>query len=463
MKMYICLRRDQGGSGLHHFWETEMADTFSKPSNRQQKLKWARIWFSKLMGFHNIEPAKAERWDFSAEQMISFLRHKRDANTPAWKRLKILEAVMNFRVVVQRRDIDFLVPIRNKMKEIILIERARENTESNVEQPVGYINPKECDAIQQFRIRLRRFGLKKRTESSYVGKVKAFMAARGLSCLADFERITSADVEAHLTDLAVDGDVAPSTQNAAFHGLLKFFELVLEREMGKIEAIRAKKQKYIPTVMSPEEISSVLAGLAGQHLAIAKLLYGCGMRISEAIRLRVKDLDFANGLIEIHQSKGYHSRTVPMPQELVEPLRRFLRLRKVQHEHDLAEGMASVWLPHALSVKWPNAHRELRWQYLFASARRSRDPRSRRWHRHHIHFDTFARHLRKAVEGAGILKHITSHTFRHCFATHLLRSGTDIRTIQQLLGHQDVATTMIYTHVVGCAEVVSPLDRLQAA
>ena len=155
---------------------------------------------------------------------------------------------------------------------------------------------------------LRRFGLKKRTENSYVGKVKAFMAARGLRCLADFEKITSKDVEAHLTDLAVDGDVAPSTQNAAFHGLLKFFEIVLEREMGKIEAIRAKKKKYIPTILAPEEVSSVFEGLKGQYLVIAKLLYGCGLRISEVLRLRVKDLDFANGLIQIQGIYGMRLR-----------------------------------------------------------------------------------------------------------------------------------------------------------
>ena len=435
-----------------------MTDTFSKPSNGQQKLKWARIWFKKLVEFHSVEPHMAEGWNFSADQVIAYLRYKRDGKTPAWKRLKILEGIMNYRVVVQGCGVDFLIPIRNKMKEIILVERSRVDGESTT--PVGAINPKECDAIQQFRIRMRRFGLKKRTEKSYVGKVKAFMAARGLSCLADFEKITSDDVEAHLTDLAVHGDVSPSTQNAAFHGLLKFFELVLEREMGKIEAIRAKKHKYIPTIMSPEEICSVLAGLTGQHLVIAKLLYGCGMRISEAVRLRVKDLDFANGLIQIHQSKGDRSRYVPMPNELVAPLKRFVESRRALHEHDLAEGIASVWLPHALSVRYPGAHRELRWQYLFASARMSQDPRTGNTHRHHIHFDTFARHLRNAVEAAGILKHISSHTFRHCFATHLLRSGTDIRTIQELLGHQNIATTMIYTHVVGCEEVVSPLDRL---
>ena len=227
--------------------------------------------------------------------------------------------------------------------------------------------------------------------------------------------------------------------------------------MGKIEAIRAKKQKYIPTVLSPEEISGVLAGLTGPNLVIAKLLYGCGMRISEALRLRVKDLDFANGLIQIHQSKGDRSRYVPMPKDLVEPLTRLLKSRTALHEQDEADGVASVWLPHALATKHPNSHRELRWQYLFASARLSRDPRTRKFRRHHLHFDTFPKHLRKAVEGAEILKHVTCHTFRHCFATHLLRGGTDIRTIQELLGHQDVATTMIYT----CLLYTSPSPRDQ--
>ena len=289
-----------------------MADTFSKPSNQQQKLKWARIWFDKLVGFHGIAAGGAEHWDFSADQVIAFLRCKRDSKTPAWKRLKILEGIMNYRYMIQNASIEFLIPIRNKMKEIILIERSRKSDQATVKESLDYVNPKESDAIQQFRIRMRRFGLKRHTENSYVGKVKAFMAARGLSCLADFENITSKDVEAHLTDLAVDGDVAPSTQNAAFHGLLKFFELVLEREMGNIEAIRAKKKKYIPTILAPEEVSSVFEGLTGQYLVIAKLLYGCGLRISEALRLRVKDLDFANGLVQIHQSKGDRSRLVPL-------------------------------------------------------------------------------------------------------------------------------------------------------
>ena len=186
------------------------------------------------------------------------------------------------------------------------------------------------------------------------------------------------------------------------------------------------------------------------------------MRISEALRLRIKDIDFENSLIEIHQSKGSKSRIVPLPNEVVEPLPRLVRSRRVLHEQDVEDGVASVWLPHALAKKYPSAASQWRWQFLFASHRLSRDPHSHAMHRHHLHRDTFSSHLRRAVERAEIAKHISSHVFRHSFATHLLRDGTDIRTIQQLLGHSDVSTTMIYTHVANQDNVrlVSPLDRL---
>lgn len=434
---------------------------FLKPSTAEQDLKWAKIWFGKFCEFHRR--SRLSDWDFSPDDVIAFLRWKLSANVPAWKRMKILHGLLIYRRFVQDRSIDAFAPIREKMQEIIMIERARNDGHDSIEEAVGKIDPNESDAIQAFRRGMRKAGLRRKTERSYVGKVKAFMRDRGLTCLVDFERITGGDVEAHLTDLAVDGNVAPSTQNASFHALLKFFTLVLKRDMGRIEAIRATKAKQIPTVMSTDEVQKVFDGLTGLHLVIAKLLYGCGMRISEALRLRVKDIDFDNRLIEIHQSKGRKSRLVPLPEDLVDPLRRFVASRAALHENDLADGTASVWLPHALDRKYPSAHRELRWQYLFASQRLSRDGRTGRWHRHHLHSDTFPKHLRKAVENARLHKHVTSHTFRHCFATHLLTSGTDIRTIQELLGHSDVKTTQIYTHVMIEKKVVSPLDRMLTA
>ncbi|TWT50659.1 Tyrosine recombinase XerD [Rubripirellula amarantea] len=434
---------------------------FIKPGQMEQELKWATIWFRKLCGFHNQDPESD--WQFTSADVIAFLQAKRDAGSPAWKRMAVIRGLIVYRRLVMHRPDDDLVPLQSKMEEIIMVERAREEGYDSIDDVVGLIDPKEQDAIQAFRRGLRKAGKALRTERAYVGKLKAFMAARGLTCLDDFQKITAADVESHLTDLAVDGNVAPSTQNGAFHALLSFFDLVLKRDMGRIEAIRANKGKMIPTVMSVREVTAVLGNLEGVHLVIAELLYGCGMRISEAIRLRIKDLDFENRRIEIHQSKGSKSRVVPMPEELVGSLGRYMETRRALHEHDLADGTASVWLPHALAKKYPSAHSDFRWQYLFASSRLSKDPRTGRFHRHHLHSDTFPQHLRVAVERAKLTKHVTSHTFRHCYATHLLWTGTDIRRIQILLGHSDVKTTMIYTHVdnrVGPV-VVSPLDRLR--
>ncbi|MGB7328170.1 MAG: integron integrase [Rubripirellula sp.] len=438
------------------------SELFIKPGTIEQEIKWAKIWFSQLSKFHSRD--SRDDWQFTADDVIEFLKSKRDAGLPAWKRMKIICGLIVYRRLVKHRSDEDLIPLKMKMEEIIMIERARDQGHDSIDDVVGKIDPTEPDAIQSFRRALRKDGKKLRTERAYVSKVKAFMNERGLTCLADFDRIAAADVEAHLTDLAVDGNVAASTQNGAFHALLAFFRLVLRREMGRIEAIRASKGKMVPTVMSTDEVSRVLAGLDGVHLVIAELLYGCGMRISEAIRLRVKDLDFDNRRIEIRQSKGDKSRVVPMPVEMVETLKRYMESRRALHEHDLADGTASVWLPYALAKKYPSAPREFRWQYLFASARFSRDPRTGRLHRHHLHADTFPKHLRNAVEAAGITKHVTSHTFRHCYATHLMWQGTDIRRVQELLGHNDVKTTEIYTHVdnrMGPV-VVSPLDRLVA-
>lgn len=436
---------------------------FTKSDRAEQELRWCWVWFTQFARFHQRDSTPT--WQFSADDVVAFLRHHRDAKAPAWKRMKIIDSLILFRSRVQMQPFDDLLPLKRKMAEVVMAERVKSEGYDRVEDVVGKIDPREPDAIQAFRRALRKDGMALHTERAYVSKVKAFMADRGLKCLVDFEGVGAGDVEAHLTDLAVDGNVAPSTQNGAFHALLKFFTLVLQRDMGRVEAIRASKGKQIPTVLHADEVAMVLGHLSGTPLVVAKLLYGCGMRISEAMRLRVKDIDFANRQVEIHQAKGGKSRLVPMPNGLVEPLKRCMAFREAIHAQDAADGTASVWLPYALSRKYPNAHAELRWQYVFASSRLSRDPKTGKFHRHHLNKDTFPTHLRRAVEAAGLQKHISSHTFRHCFATHLLWAGTDIRAIQQLLGHSDVKTTEIYTHVRNPNELkwVSPLDRMESS
>tara|TARA_R110002049_G_scaffold47902_3_gene138505 strand:- start:19471 stop:21141 length:1671 start_codon:yes stop_codon:yes gene_type:complete len=431
----------------------------SSLSPQEQADTWATIWFFALARHHRVTDTAAYR--FSERDVISFLQSKLRDKTPAWKRLKMVEALIVYRDRVLQTSQPRLESIRAKLQEIAALENLAEQ-EIPIEDVVGKINPREPDVIQLLRRQMRLQGKAFRTEKAYVGKVRAFMSARGLKCLDDFASIGGRDVEAHLTDLAVDGDVAPSTQNQAFYALLFLFEHVFKRDFGKINAIRSTKGPRIPSVMSQREVRLVLGQLTGVYALIGQLLYGCGMRISESLRLRVKDVDFDMMYIEVHRSKGDKSRLVPLPKHLVDPLRALVQSRQMVHEHDLASGEASVWLPHALDRKYPDAHRQFKWQFLFASSRFSRDPRTGNRHRHHIHQDTFPDQLRRAVLATGINKHITSHTFRHSFATHLLQDGTDIRTIQELLGHSDLNTTMIYTHVLnrGDTKVISPLDTL---
>jgi len=421
---------------------------------------YARQWFASMAKFHRVNnPAD---WEFTEEDLIAFLRFKLKQNMPTWKRLMVVEGVIWYRNNVRQTSAPRLELVRAKLQEMVAKENEQKG-EVTIDDVVGKINPREPDVIQELRRKLRLQGKAYNTEKAYVQKVQAFMADRGLKTLADFQGIGAADVESHLTDLAVDGDVAPSTQDQAFYALLFLFQFVLERDFGKINAIRSTKAARIPTVMSKSEVVRVLPLLSGIYLLIGQLLYGCGMRISECLRLRVKDIDFDQGLIEIHNSKGDKSRFAPLPKQLVAPLRKLVDSRRLLHERDVANGVASVWSPNAFDRKYPGAHKELKWQFLFASAKFSRDPKTGKRHRHHLHSDTFAEHLKRAVGLSGVLKHVTSHTFRHSFATHLLQDGTDIRTIQELLGHSDIATTMIYTHVLARPDVrvVSPLDRLE--
>ena len=272
------------------------------------------------------------------------------------------------------------------------------------------------------------------------------------------------EVNQFLIDLAVRQHVAASTQNQALAALLFLYEKVLRQPLDRLEGVvRAKRPQRLPVVLTRDEVRTVLANLGGTYRLIATLLYGCGLRQIECLRLRVKDIDFPQNQITIRQGKGQKDRVTMLPASLKAPLEIHLQRVMRLHQADLRAGCGRVELPYALDRKYPSADREWGWQYVFPSTNISTDPRSGVRRRHHAHESPIARAVKKATRAAKIAKRVTCHTFRHSFATHLLEDGYDIRTIQELLGHKDVSTTMIYTHVLnrGGGGVRSPLDKLE--
>ena len=319
--------------------------------------------------------------------------------------------------------------------------------------------PRLLDQMRQV-IRVKHYSL--RTEKTYLSWVRHFIHWSGLRHPAD---MGAPEIEEFLSMLANQRDVAASTQNQALAALLFLYKQVLGIDLPWLDGItRAKKPARLPVVLSQAEVGAVLGNTKGVNGLIIRMLYGTGMRLMEGLRLRVKDIDFDRAIILVRDGKGGKDRVVPLPATLVQPLREQLAVRRQMHDIDLARGMVDVELPHALLKKYPNAPKEWAWQYVFAAADYSTDPRTGVIRRHHIHEKTIQRTMRSAVVAAGIHKPASCHTLRHSFATHLLESGSDIRTVQELLGHSDVSTTMIYTHVVkrGAAGAISPLDRLTA-
>jgi len=313
--------------------------------------------------------------------------------------------------------------------------------------------------VADVRRTLRARHYSDRTEAVYLGWVKRFILANRLRHPAE---LGHREVEAFLTRLAVEGRVSPSTQNQALSALLFLYRDVLGIRLDWLEdVVRAKPQRKLPVVLAQEEVRVLLAQLDGRAWLLAAVLYGTGMRLMECLRLRVKDVDFMRCEIVVRDGKGGKDRRTLLPRSLVEPLQLEVERARVLHAADLQAGFGAVWLPHALARKYRNAEREFGWQYVFPALRRSMDRRDDVERRHHVDPEFVSRALKRARERAGIAKHVTAHTLRHSFATHLLEAGYDIRTIQELLGHKDVATTQIYTHVLnrGPHAVLSPLDR----
>ena len=316
--------------------------------------------------------------------------------------------------------------------------------------------PKLLDRVRAVA-RVRHLSL--RTEQAYSDWSKRFILFHRKR---HPEEMGTEEIRQFLSHLAVDGHVSASTQNVALCALLFLYRDVLGVELPYVDGItRAKRPARIPVVFTRQEVGRLLKQLTGTYGLIAGLLYGSGLRLMEALRLRVKDLDFEYAEILVRDGKGGKDRRTILPRPLAEPLRRHLERVKLLHEKDLGDGFGEVYLPYALARKYPTAAREWAWQYAFPSAKLSKDPRSGITRRHYASADSVQREVQRAIKSAGITKHGGCHTLRHSFATHLLEDGYDLRTIQELLGHSDVRTTQIYTHVLnkGGRGVRSPLER----
>ncbi len=318
--------------------------------------------------------------------------------------------------------------------------------------------PRPKKLLDQMREALQTQHYSIRTEESYVDWARRFILFHNKRHPKD---MGAPEIEAFLTYLAVERKVAASTQNQALSALLFLYREVLHQELASIDSVRARKPKHLPTVLIKGEALRVLNGMSGTPQLMAKLLYGSGLRALECARLRVKDIDFEQRLIVVRDGKGEKDRISMLPDNVSAPLQEHLARVRQLHAKDLADGYGAVYLPYALDVKYPNAEREWAWQYVFPAKGLSKDPRDDNIvRRHHMSESTLQKAVQSAARLAGIQKPVGCHTFRHSFATHLLESGYDIRTVQELLGHADVRTTMIYTHVLnrGGLAVKSPLD-----
>jgi integron integrase len=319
--------------------------------------------------------------------------------------------------------------------------------------------PPKKKLLDQVRdaIRLKHYSY--RTEETYVQWIRRYILFHNKR---HPQEMGVPEIEAFLTHLATVENVAASTQNQAFSALLFLYRQVLQIQLDdRIDALRARRSRYLPTVLTPEEAKAIIQQMSGVYRLLTLLLYGSGLRLREVLQLRIKDIDFTQRQLVIRDAKGGESRVTMLPDRAIKPLQYHLGLVQNIHQADLNEGYGATQLPYALTKKHKNAARDWHWQYAFPASTRCKDPRSGAIVRYHLHESGLQKALKQAVRQTHIPKRVSCHTFRHSFATHLLQNGYNIRTVQELLGHKDVKTTMIYTHVLnrGGRGVVSPLDR----
>lgn len=317
--------------------------------------------------------------------------------------------------------------------------------------------------LDRVRTKIKFKHYSQHTEKSYVAWIKQYILFHRKT---HPEKMGKIEIEQFLTYLVTQRNVSASTQNQAFNALMFLYNQVLEHPLidQNINALRAKQRIHLPTVLSTKEVSYIIEQFPNNtYKTILQTIYGCGLRLSEVLRLRIKDIDFDYNRMVIWDSKSLNDRSLPLPNKLIETYQKIIASNKEQHKDDLVNGFGTVEMPNALARKYPNANKEFKWQYLFPMNKVSKDPKSTTIRRHHVLESTFSRNLKRAVIKSEINKKISAHTFRHSYATHLLQAGIDIRSIQEMLGHKRLETTMIYTHVVkelSQQNRFSPLDYL---
>lgn len=438
---------------VHQFNEKLATAKFGK-NDKKWFPSWIRRYAASTTATNNKLPV-------TFELVVEFSRSLLKNKTPAWQRLQAVRAVEAYRNLILETSSPSLAHIRSVLSRQAEIEK--HTTDSSIGSAprdiVGRIDESEPAIIQQSRRELRLHYKQLETERAYVGWIKKFIGFCGSDHLEDFgER----EIKRFLSDLAVIRNVAPNTQNQAKSALLFLFQKVLGRELEFLDIVPADKPAKLPIVMSKHEVFRLQAQFEGTRKLMFQLLYGAGLRHRECLRLRIKDICLDQRQILVRSGKGEKDRITVLPDVAraeLEP--QIIRVQRL-HQSDLSDGFGRVYLPYALKRKKPNADTEFGWQWLLPSHKMSNDPKSGSIRRHHVSEDFFSKPFKQAVTQAGITKNAVPHTLRHSFATHLLEDGADVRTVQELLGHKDVRTTMIYLHVMnrpGLA-VKSPVDSL---
>lgn len=425
--------------------------------------KWFPLWVKR---YGKSNPLRGSVYSVSERSVIEFSTELRGNGVPAWQRLQAVRAIAVYRDLVLKSDEPSLKFVKDKLSQLAARERETDAATGSVAPGsadelhlIGQIDPNEPQIIQKMRRELRVQRKALETERAYIGWVERFIRHCGSEDLDSFAEL---EIKEFLTTLAVDGRVTAGTQDQAKCGLLFLYEKVLGRELSFLDVPRANKAERLPVVLSRREIGVLMPEFIGLRSVMFSTMYGAGLRHRECRRLRVKDVCFDEGHIVVRTAKGNKDRITVLPDRCRDALAQQLERVRRLHQRDIESGFGKVYLPFALERKYPNECREFGWQWMFPAERMSKDPRSGELRRHHVCEDYFGKFFKAAIDRSGIVKNAVPHSLRHSFATHLLEDGADIRTVQELLGHKDVRTTMIYLHVMnkpGLA-VKSPIDVL---